>query len=155
MRVDICHLWLNSMEPISLPRKQIDWLLQLIIRLVKTPYPKALFSGQMLKGILLQCVVFNYVFPASKILSWHEFCIEMQIFFIQQTQISKSNQLSFCFVYVILMFRYPPGYFTQNYNFDFFNYAGIHRPVYLFTTPVSYIDDISITTTVQPDGTGK
>ena len=27
------------------------------------------------------------------------------------------------------------GYFTFDYNFDFFNYAGIHRPVVLYTTP--------------------
>lgn len=30
--------------------------------------------------------------------------------------------------------RYPPGYYEQQYNFDFFNYAGIHRPVILYTT---------------------
>lgn len=42
--------------------------------------------------------------------------------------------------------RYPPGYYEQQYNFDFFNYAGIHRPVYLYTTPKTYIDDITVTT---------
>lgn len=30
--------------------------------------------------------------------------------------------------------RYPSGYYEQQYNFDFFNYAGIHRPVILYTT---------------------
>ncbi|XP_069082982.1 beta-glucuronidase [Pleurodeles waltl] len=40
--------------------------------------------------------------------------------------------------------RYPKGYFIQNINFDFFNYAGIHRPVILYTTPSVYIDDISV-----------
>lgn len=30
-------------------------------------------------------------------------------------------------------------------NFDFFNYAGIHRPVKIWTKPQSYIDDIVIT----------
>lgn len=30
--------------------------------------------------------------------------------------------------------RYPAGYYEQQYNFDFFNYAGIHRPVILYTT---------------------
>lgn len=29
-------------------------------------------------------------------------------------------------------------------NFDFFNYAGIYRPVFLYTTPKSYIEDITI-----------
>ena len=41
--------------------------------------------------------------------------------------------------------RYPPGYYEQQYNFDFFNYAGIHRPVILYTVistrarPIFYI----------------
>ena len=31
----------------------------------------------------------------------------------------------------------------QNFpNFDFFNFSGIHRPVRIYTTPVSYIEDI-------------
>ncbi|KAK2719947.1 beta-glucuronidase-like isoform X2 [Artemia franciscana] len=47
--------------------------------------------------------------------------------------------------------RYPPGYFIQEYNFDFTNYAGIHRPVYLYTTPRSYIDDVTVTTETSED----
>uniref|UniRef100_A0A8C2A5W2 Beta-glucuronidase n=1 Tax=Cyprinus carpio TaxID=7962 RepID=A0A8C2A5W2_CYPCA len=43
--------------------------------------------------------------------------------------------------------RYPAGYFVQNTNFDFFNYAGIHRPVLLYTTPKAHIDDITVETT--------
>ena len=31
-------------------------------------------------------------------------------------------------------------------NFDFFNYAGIHRPVKIYTTPKEYIEDIVIVT---------
>ena len=42
--------------------------------------------------------------------------------------------------------RYPPGYFVMETSFDFFNYAGIHRPVKLYTTPVVYVSDITITT---------
>lgn len=42
--------------------------------------------------------------------------------------------------------RYPPGYFVQETTFDFFNYAGIHRPVKLYTTPVVHLSDITITT---------
>ncbi|KAI4881400.1 hypothetical protein NFI96_010137 [Prochilodus magdalenae] len=49
--------------------------------------------------------------------------------------------------------RYPAGYFIQNYNFDFFNYAGIHRSVLLYTTPKAYIDDITVNTTFS-DSTG-
>jgi beta-glucuronidase len=43
---------------------------------------------------------------------------------------------------------------VQHYKFDFFNYAGIHRPVVLYTTPRVYIDDISVNTDVNDD-TGK
>ncbi|CAH1154619.1 unnamed protein product [Phaedon cochleariae] len=39
------------------------------------------------------------------------------------------------------------GRLTQTYTFDFFNYAGIDRTVHLYTTPKTYIDDISIVTT--------
>ncbi|XP_054899638.1 beta-glucuronidase [Poeciliopsis prolifica] len=42
--------------------------------------------------------------------------------------------------------RYPAGFFVQNINFDFFNYAGIHRPVLLYTTPKAYVDDITVVT---------
>lgn len=42
--------------------------------------------------------------------------------------------------------RYPPGYYEQQYNFDFFNYAGIHRPVMLYTYPRTFVEDINVTT---------
>ncbi|XP_061658737.1 beta-glucuronidase isoform X1 [Syngnathoides biaculeatus] len=42
--------------------------------------------------------------------------------------------------------KYPSGFFVQNTNFDFFNYAGIHRPVLLYTTPKAYVDDITVVT---------
>lgn len=35
---------------------------------------------------------------------------------------------------------------VQSYTFDFFNYAGIHRSVYLYTTPDSYIEDVIVKT---------
>ncbi|XP_071051958.1 beta-glucuronidase isoform X1 [Onthophagus taurus] len=38
--------------------------------------------------------------------------------------------------------------YSQSYSFDFFNYAGIHRPVTLYTTPKDYIDDIMINTKI-------
>uniref|UniRef100_A0A8C9M7G4 Beta-glucuronidase n=1 Tax=Panthera tigris altaica TaxID=74533 RepID=A0A8C9M7G4_PANTA len=47
--------------------------------------------------------------------------------------------------------KYPKGYFVQNINFDFFNYAGLHRPVLLYTTPATYIDDITVSTSVDQD----
>ncbi|OXA65169.1 Beta-glucuronidase [Folsomia candida] len=42
--------------------------------------------------------------------------------------------------------RYPSGYTVQSYNFDYFNYAGLHRPVLLHTTPKIYLSDLSIIT---------
>ena len=40
------------------------------------------------------------------------------------------------------------GYVSQTYQFDFFNYAGIHRPVILYTTPQAFVDDITLKTDV-------
>uniref|UniRef100_A0A8C2X792 Beta-glucuronidase n=1 Tax=Cyclopterus lumpus TaxID=8103 RepID=A0A8C2X792_CYCLU len=40
--------------------------------------------------------------------------------------------------------KYPDGYFVQSIFFDFFNYAGIHRSVLLYTTPKAYVDDITV-----------
>ncbi|XP_053703332.1 beta-glucuronidase [Synchiropus splendidus] len=47
--------------------------------------------------------------------------------------------------------KYPAGFFVQNINFDFFNYAGIHRPVVLYTTPLAYVDDITVVTDFLDD----
>ena len=46
------------------------------------------------------------------------------------------------------------GKIIRNFaNFDFFNYAGIHRPVKIYTTPKVYIEDITINTHLY-DSTG-
>lgn len=37
-------------------------------------------------------------------------------------------------------------------NFDFFNYAGLHRPVKIYTTPRIYIRDVEIVSSVQAGG---
>uniref|UniRef100_A0A672G229 Beta-glucuronidase n=1 Tax=Salarias fasciatus TaxID=181472 RepID=A0A672G229_SALFA len=42
--------------------------------------------------------------------------------------------------------RYPDGFFVQGTSFDFFNYAGIHRSVLLYTTPRAYVDDVTVVT---------
>ncbi|MGL5416419.1 MAG: beta-glucuronidase [Clostridium sp.] len=34
-------------------------------------------------------------------------------------------------------------------NFDFFNYAGIHRPVKIYTTPKNYVEDVTIITELE------
>src|SRR5699024_11976294 len=36
-------------------------------------------------------------------------------------------------------------------NFDFFNYAGLHRPVKIYTTPQIFIEDIEIVPEVKND----
>jgi beta-glucuronidase len=43
------------------------------------------------------------------------------------------------------------GRVKQSYSFDFFNYAGIDRPVVLYTTPSTYIDDITVLTDIDDD----
>ncbi len=48
---------------------------------------------------------------------------------------------------------YPEGYFVQDIQMDFFNYAGLHRPVRLYTTPSSiHLDDITTVTSINSDG---
>jgi beta-glucuronidase len=44
--------------------------------------------------------------------------------------------------------KYPEGFRTQETYFDFFNYSGIHRPVKLYTTPKTYIEDITVVTDI-------
>ncbi|PNJ01758.1 hypothetical protein CR201_G0055535 [Pongo abelii] len=49
---------------------------------------------------------------------------------------------------------YPKDYFVRNADFDFFNYVGLQRSVLLYTTPTTYIDDITVTTGVEHDSGG-
>ena len=47
---------------------------------------------------------------------------------------------------------YPAGYSTMQIDFDFFNYAGIHRPVVLYTTPTeAHIEGVQVSTGVAED----
>lgn len=39
-----------------------------------------------------------------------------------------------------------PGGRRQTYYHDFFNYAGLHRPVWLYCTPPAYLSDVTIVT---------
>ncbi|MDQ2624786.1 MAG: beta-glucuronidase, partial [Actinomycetota bacterium] len=50
----------------------------------------------------------------------------------------------------------PPGYVEdqghrrhQKYFHDFFNYAGLHRTVWLYSTPRSFVSDITVVTDVE------
>ncbi|XP_037709618.1 beta-glucuronidase [Drosophila subpulchrella] len=44
---------------------------------------------------------------------------------------------------------------VQSYSFDFFNYAGIHRSVHLYTTPLLHISDVEVTTQLSAEGMGR
>lgn len=49
--------------------------------------------------------------------------------------------------------NYPPFYYINPGNFDFFNYAGIHRSVFLYSTPKTFIQDVTIQTLkADPNG---
>jgi len=41
---------------------------------------------------------------------------------------------------------------TQLYRHDFFNYSGLHRSVHLYSTPRDHVSDITVTTSIAPDG---
>jgi beta-glucuronidase len=42
--------------------------------------------------------------------------------------------------------NHPPGYRSQEYQFDFFNYSGLHRPVVLTATPIVHVNDVTVRT---------
>ncbi len=44
---------------------------------------------------------------------------------------------------------YPEGYHRQLIRHDFFNYAGIHRPVIIYCTEQDYIEDITVHTDID------
>ncbi|HEY0718201.1 MAG TPA: beta-glucuronidase [Streptosporangiaceae bacterium] len=44
----------------------------------------------------------------------------------------------------------PGGRRTQRYFHDFFNYAGLHRSVWLYATPVSFIEEVAVQTEFDP-----
>ncbi|KXJ11682.1 Beta-glucuronidase [Exaiptasia diaphana] len=67
---------------------------------------------------------------------------------------SRSNRLTVAVNNTLTRNTIPPGEYqedqdyiaSQKYSFDFFNYAGIHRSVILYTTPPVFLSDISIAT---------
>lgn len=50
---------------------------------------------------------------------------------------------------------YPANYTVLDYNFDFFNYAGIHRPVIIYSVPTVFVKDVKVTTNIQESGVAK
>lgn len=68
---------------------------------------------------------------------------------IAASWLKTSNDLKVCVSNILNETTLPNAVLIENEkekkvipNFDFFNYSGIHRPVKLYTTPSSYIEDI-------------
>ncbi|MEV0349967.1 beta-glucuronidase [Nonomuraea sp. NPDC050680] len=64
-----------------------------------------------------------------------------------------NNELSWATIPPGIIEERPDGHRVQRYFHDFFNYAGLHRPVWLYTTPLEHISDITVTTAFD-DTTG-
>lgn len=64
-----------------------------------------------------------------------------------------NNELSWATIPPGAIEERPDGRRAQRYFHDFFNYAGLHRPVWLYTTPPEHISDITVTTAFD-DTTG-
>lgn len=75
---------------------------------------------------------------------------------IPQGKVGELDTYVLKFTIIPMVINQPiySGRLIQTYTFDFFNYAGIHRPVKLYTTPKSYIDDISVESFIR-DNKGK
>ena len=44
---------------------------------------------------------------------------------------------------------YPKGFYETTTDFDFFNYAEIHRNVFLYALPLDHINDITVKTSIE------
>ncbi|GAA4286282.1 beta-glucuronidase [Georgenia daeguensis] len=56
----------------------------------------------------------------------------------------------------------PPGVVVetahgprQKYMHDFFNYAGLHRPVWLYSTPTTYVSDVTVVPGIEGEPTAE
>jgi beta-glucuronidase len=49
---------------------------------------------------------------------------------------------------------FPKGFYETSTAFDFFNYAGIHRSVFLYALPLDHINDITVVTSLKDSSTG-
>lgn len=83
----------------------------------------------------------------------------------QYVNFAKENRITVLCDNVLLQTTIPQGKIVeqdsddgkkiiQQYSFDFFNYAGIHRSVHLYTTPNISIKDIFVNTTVTEERHG-
>ncbi|RKQ40050.1 beta-glucuronidase [Enterobacter sp. R1(2018)] len=62
-----------------------------------------------------------------------------------------NNELSWQTIPPGIVSRRDDGRKEQSYFHDFFNYAGIHRSVMLYTTPQTFVEDITVVTHVAED----
>jgi beta-glucuronidase len=67
--------------------------------------------------------------------------------------VAVNNELSWSTIPPGTVEELPDGRRVQRYLHDFFNYSGLHRPVWLYTTPLVHLSDITVTTTFD-DTTG-
>ena len=68
-------------------------------------------------------------------------------------EMGTENRIAVVVSNVLTWQSIPPGYVEQTpdgprqrYFHDFFNYAGLHRPVWLYTTPPAHITDLTLVT---------
>jgi beta-glucuronidase len=61
-----------------------------------------------------------------------------------------NNELTMATIPPGVISRTAEGRWKQRYFHDFFNYAGLHRPVWLYSTPRSHIADVSVSTAFDP-----
>lgn len=83
----------------------------------------------------------------------------------QHLNFAKENRITVLCDNVLLQTTIPQGKvveqdsdngkeIVQQYTFDFFNYAGIHRSVHLYTTPRVHVKEIILNTKVADDRSG-
>ncbi len=67
---------------------------------------------------------------------------------VNRVTVVVDNRLGLASIPPGIVDELPDGRRRQRYFHDFFNYAGLHRAVWLYTTPTAYVDDITVTTGV-------
>nr|XP_037868215.1 beta-glucuronidase isoform X1 [Bombyx mori] len=101
------------------------------------------------------------VFVNGKSVTYHEIGhLPFEVEITDVVNYNTSNLLTVAVDNTLLSDTVPQGYVKQiidfdkvrqeqTYTFDFFNYAGIHRTVFLYSTPQVYIDDVIVNTDIQ------
>ncbi|XP_041979333.1 beta-glucuronidase isoform X2 [Aricia agestis] len=102
------------------------------------------------------------VWVNGKMMAFHEIGhLPFEVEITDVVNYNTSNLLTVVVDNILLSDTVPQGYVKdivvannkvrqeQSYTFDFFNYAGIHRSVFLYSTPQVYIDDVIVNTDIQ------